>query len=154
MLTVTRQILISAPKESVRLYLQDLSRLSEYEPKIDAVEVTGGEKGASFEAQGRFMAMPWRASFQVDFTRDGGYRSVMVRGPLKQMTGGFHLRPVSGGTIVTRDEQYQVPLPVKPLKPIFRSWITRSMDLQLAAVKEGAEKLNRRLQIEQLESIG
>ena len=149
MLTLSQQILISAPKESVQLYLQDLKRLSEYEPKVDKVDI--GEGGGTFEAQGKFFSLPWSASFQVELTKDGGYRKQMTRGPLKKMAGGYHLRPVTGGTIVTHDEEYQLPLPLKPLSGVLRSWIARSMELELRAIKEGAERLHRKRQLDLIE---
>ena len=37
MLTVTRKIMISAPKESVRLYLRDLKNMQDYEQKVAQV---------------------------------------------------------------------------------------------------------------------
>lgn len=150
MFELTRQILISAPKESVELYLRDLRRLEDYEPKIDKIELPETSDG-TLEAEGKFMAIPWRASFQVDFTRDGGYRKEMVRGPLKSMSTGFHLRAVPGGTLVTHDEKYDLPVVLKPLSPVLRPWVWRTMELELAAIKEGAEALHRQRQLEQLE---
>ena len=93
-------------------------------------------------------------SFSVSFTRDGGFRSEMVKGPLRRVAGGFHLRPVSGGTLLTHDEQYLFPLPLRPLGFFLKRWIGRSIELELSAIKEGAERLNRQLQLRDIEAAG
>jgi hypothetical protein len=155
MLTVTKQILISAPKESVSRYLQDLGNMTEYATKIDKVDLSEPEpEGGLVEVQGRFMGLTWRGAFKMEFTRDGGFRGEMVRGPLRKMVGGYHLRTVTGGTVVTRDEQYQFSLPLRPLTFLAKRWIERSVELELGAVKEGAERLHRQIQLEQIEKAG
>ncbi|MBI3553203.1 MAG: SRPBCC family protein [Elusimicrobia bacterium] len=153
MISLSRKILISASKESVRLYLRDLQNMAEYEPKVEKVSVTypDAETGIA-EVSGRFVGLPWKGAFKMQFTRDGGFRSEMVRGPLKKMVGGFHLRPVSGGTELTHDEQYHFSPLTKPLIPILRGWIVKSMERELYAIKEGAERLHRKLQLKQIES--
>src|SRR5262249_35786505 len=107
---LSRRIMISAPKESVRLYLRDLQRIREYEPKVSRVEVSYPDSESGFvEISGKFLGLPWRGSFKLEFTRDGGYRGEMIRGPLWKMIGGYSLRPVIGGTILTHDEHYHFP---------------------------------------------
>lgn len=151
MLAVSRQILVSAPKDSVELYLRDLKNLAVYEQKVDRVEVTQEETGGLVEVQGKFLGIPWRGSFRMDYTRDGGYRSEMVRGPIRRVVGGFHLRPVTGGTIVTHDEQYLFPALLRPLTFLLRGWLAHSLELELGVIKEGAERLHRKLQLERIE---
>jgi hypothetical protein len=153
MLNVSRKILISAPKESVRLYLRDLANMAEYEQKVDKVsDVTYPDDQTGFvEVQGKFLGLPWRGSFKMEFTRDGGFRGEMVRGPIKKVTSGYHLRPVSGGTVITHDEQYEFPFVLRPLAFLAKSWVSHSMDLELGVIKEGAERLHRQLQIRQIE---
>ncbi len=153
MLTAKRQILISAPKESVRKYLRDLSRFSEYGPKLSDVAVSqSDDAGGVVDVQGHFMALPWHGSFKVEFAQDGGYRREMVRGPLPKMVGGFHLRSVTGGTLITQEQQCQLPLPLRPLSFLWRRWLDSAMDRELHVIKEGAERLNRELQLKQLEN--
>ncbi len=154
MLTVTRKIMISAPKESVRLYLRDLKNMQDYEQKVaQVVDVSYPDENSGFaELEGRFFGLPWRGSFKMEFTRDGGFRSEMTKGPLKKATGGFHLRPVTGGTVVTHDEHYQFPFLMKPLAWAARGWLARSLELELGVIKEGAERLHRQLQIRQIET--
>ena len=153
MLTVTKQILISASKESVAAYLHDLSKMSEYEAKVTACDVSYPDEASGFvEVQGKFLGvLPWRGAFKMEFTRDGGFRSEMVRGPLRKMVGGFHLRSVAGGTVLTHDEQYQFGLLMKPLTPFAKRWVARTMELELAVIKEGAERLHRQRQLQQIE---
>ena len=109
MLSQTRSILVSAPRERVSEYLRDLSRLSDYEQKVDQCTVTYPDAHTGIaEISGRYFGLPWRGAFKMEYTQDGGYRSEMVRGPFKRVTGGFHLRSVSGGTLLTHDETYQL----------------------------------------------
>ena len=155
MLNVSKQILISAPKESVALYLRDLHKMKDYERKVSKVDVTYPDADSGFvEVQGKFMGLPWRGAFKMEFTRDGGFRSEMVRGPLKKMVGGFHLRTVAGGTVLTHDEQYQFGFLFKPLQPFAKRWVARTIELELGVIKEGAERLHRQRQLQQIESVG
>ena len=153
MLNATRSVLVSAPRESVRLFLRDLSNLATYEQKVDKVQASyPGPDAGFYEASGRWAGIPWSGAFTVRFTKDGGFRSEMVRGPLKRVTGGFALRAVTGGTVVTHDEQYLLPWALRPLTPLLKRWLDRSIDLELREVKEGAERLSRRLQLREIET--
>ena len=144
MLSLTRSILVSAPRERVSEYLRDLSRLSDYEQKVDHCSVTYPDAQTGMaEISGRYFGLPWRGVFKMEYTQDGGYRSEMVRGPFKRVTGGFHLRSVSGGTLLTHDEHYLLSLPFRFLTPVLRRWLKRTMDLELGVIKEGAEQLPR-----------
>jgi hypothetical protein len=155
MITITRQILISAPKESVQMYLRDLSNMAEYEQKVESVDATYPDPESGLvEVEGRFLGLPWKGAFKMEFTRDGGFRSEMIRGPLKRMVGGYHLRPVAGGTLLTHDEQYHFPMLIQPVMRFFRGWISRTIDLELSTIKEGAERLNRLIQLKNIEAIG
>ena len=154
MIAFSKKILISAPKESVRLYLRDLENMARYEPKVSQVQVSYPEPETGVvEVTGRFIGLPWKGAFKMQFTRDGGFRSEMTRGPLKKMLGGFHLRPVAGGTELTHDEQYHFSPVVQPLIYLFRGWIARSMERELHVIKEGAERLHRQLQLRQIDTL-
>jgi uncharacterized membrane protein len=152
MLTVARKILVSAPRESVRQYLQDLSQLASYERKVQSIEVSPAEGGAEAAAAGRFFGLPWRGNFRFEYTPDGGYRGVMVSGPLRFMECRVALRPVTGGTVVEHDEAYELPLLLRPLNAFVRRWLDSTLETELDAIKEGAEALNRRLQLRGLDS--
>ena len=144
--------MVSASRESVRLYLRELKNIAVYEKKVETVKVTGPDGDSTeIDISGKFLGLPWRGTFSVNFTPDGGFRSTMTRGPLKKMTGGFHLRPVSGGTIVTHEEQYQFPLPLRPMTRLIRRWLEHTMDVELRVIKEGAERLNRSIQLQETE---
>ncbi|HAZ07918.1 MAG TPA: hypothetical protein DCZ01_05190 [Elusimicrobia bacterium] len=152
MLTVTRRILVSAPRDSVQLYLSDLQEIAKYEPKVDAIEVSGAEQGSSASVTGRFLGLPWRGTFRFEMTKDGGYRGVMVSGPLRRMECRMILRPVIGGTLVEHEEAYELPLLMRPLKSLMRRWLDATLDNELGFIKEGAEALNRRLHLQGLEA--
>lgn len=149
MLSVSRKILVSAPRDSVQKYLSDLREIAKYEPKVDAIEFASeGEAQAS----GRFLGLPWRGTFRFEMTRDGGYRGVMVNGPLRKMECRVLLRPVAGGTLVEHDEAYDLPFLMRPLKPLIRRWLDHTLESELDVIKEGAEALNRRLQLQRLDA--
>lgn len=148
MLTVNRRILISAPHESVRTYLSDLGQIPKYEPKVDSIQMN---PAGDAEAKGRFFGMPWRGTFRFEFKPDGGYRGVMVSGPLRHMECRVMIRPVNGGTLLDHDEEYDLPLILQPLRPLVRRWLDHTLEAELDQIKEGAEALNRRIQLQVLE---
>lgn len=149
MLSVSRRILVSAPRESVQRYLSDLKQIAKYEPKVDSIELADGSDAT---ASGRFLGMPWRGTFRFEMTRDGGYRGMMVAGPLSRMECRVILRPVVGGTLVERDEAYDLPFLMRPLKPLIRRWLDHTLETELDFIKEGAEALNRRVQLDKLDA--
>ena len=150
MLSVSRRILVSAPRDSVRTYLSDLREIVKYEPKVDSIEIAadGGEASAT----GRFIGLPWRGTFRFEMTQDGGYRGVMVHGPLRRMECRMALRSVIGGTVIERDESYELPFLLRPLKSLIRRWLDKTLENELDFIKEGAEGLNRRLQLRHLDA--
>jgi hypothetical protein len=154
MLRISKRILISAPRELVRRYLQDLDNIPRYESKARLLSVTEADQaGARLAASGRFLGLPWRGEFQVEFTPDGGYRADMTQGPLKSMTSSFHLRPISGGTLLTHEEHYGFRLPLGTLMRLFRPTLGHAMDQELHVIKEGAELVHRRCQLDAIRAL-
>jgi hypothetical protein len=152
MLSVTRRILVSAPRDSVQKYLSDFREIAKYEPKVDSIQIAESSEPAEASATGRFLGLPWRGTFRFERTKDGGYRGVMLSGPLRRMECRIVLRPVIGGTLIERDEAYDLPFFLKPLKPIVRRWLDHTLENELDFIKEGAEALNRRLQLKNLDA--
>ena len=150
MLSVSRRILVSAPRDSVRKYLSDLREIARYEPKVDAIEVAS--EGGAASARGRFLGLPWHGTFRFEMTNDGGYRGVMVTGPLRRMECRISLRPVIGGTVIEHDETYELPLLMRPLNSLIRRWLNSMLENELDSIKEGAESLNRRLHLQSLDA--
>jgi hypothetical protein len=151
MLNVRRSIMISAPRDSVMEFLRDLTQIAHYEEKVDSVELKPHAEGAVVDASGRFLGLPWRGSFEVRFTRDGGYRGSMVSGPLRRMECVMTLRPVTGGTVLEHGEEYELPLLMRPVSGLVRRWVDATLENELSTIKEGAEALNRRIQLSKLE---
>ncbi len=155
MLNISRRILVSAPRDSVRKYLSDLREIANYETKVDSIEVAPpaeGVAGREASAEGRFFGLPWRGTFRFEMTQDGGYRGVMVRGPLRRMECRIILRSVAGGTVIEHDETYELPMILRPLDFLIRRWLDQTLENELDFIKEGAEGLNRRLQLQRLEA--
>lgn len=152
MLSVSRRILVSAPRDSVQKYLSDLREIAKYEPKVDAIALSPDASGIEAAASGRFLGLPWRGTFRFEMTRDGGYRGVMVQGPLSRMESRIVLRPVIGGTLIEHDEIYDLPFFMRPLKSLVKRWLDHTLESELDFIKEGAEALNRRLQLQHLDA--
>jgi hypothetical protein len=155
MLNVSRRILVSAPRDSVQKYLSDLREIAKYEPKVTSIEVAPAAEGVAGQeasAQGRFFGLPWHGTFRFEMTQDGGYRGVMVHGPLRRMEIRMVLRPVIGGTVIEHDETYELPLLLRPLNSMIRRWLNTTLENELDSIKEGAEGLNRRLQLQRLDA--
>ena len=149
MLNVNRRILISAPYESVRTYLSDLNEIAHYEPKVDSLQLSPA--GEPVQASGHFFGIPWHGTFNFEFKPDGGYRGVMVTGPLKHMECKVMIRPVNGGTLLEHDEEYELPLFLRPVGSLVRRWLDHTLELELDSIKERAEALNRRVQLQVLD---
>ena len=144
MLKVTRQTRVNAPPSFAAKYLRDISNLPEYEQKVEkCVASYPDEATATADVAGRFMGLPWKASFHMEFTDDGGFRSRMTKGPLGRMQGGFVLKPVSGGVQITHYEEYGFSVLLAPIYPLIRRWLGRSMEVELGLIKEGVERLHR-----------
>ena len=155
MLSVSRRILISAPRDSVRKYLSDLREIAKYEPKVNSISVAPQADGAAnreASVEGRFFGLPWHGTFRFEMTQDGGYRGVMIHGPLRRMECRIALRPVIGGTMIEHDEAYDLPLLMLPLNSMIRRWLNHTLESELDSIKEGAEALNRRLQLQGLDA--
>jgi hypothetical protein len=155
MLNVSRRILVSAPRDSVQKYLSDLREIAKYEPKVNSIEIAPaaeGLAGREASAEGRFFGLPWHGTFRFDMTQDGGYRGVMVHGPLRHMECRMILRPVIGGTSLEHDEKYELPFFLRPFSSLIRRWLNKTLENELDFIKEGAEALNRRLQLQGLDA--
>ncbi|MFA6003504.1 MAG: SRPBCC family protein [Elusimicrobiota bacterium] len=144
MVKLSQRILVSAPRDTVRRYLQDIGNLPRYERKAHNLEIMDKDhQGLSLSASGKFLGLPWRGQFRLDFTPDGGYRAHMTRGPIRAMTSTFNLRPVTGGTLVTHEEHYHFPLILRPVMHLFKTAIRQTLDAELRVIQEGAEMLCR-----------
>ena len=155
MLNVSRRILVSAPRTSVQKYLSDLREIAKYEPKVNSIALVPPAEGRADQeasAEGRFFGLPWRGTFRFEMTQDGGYRGVMVNGPLRRMECRMLLRSVRGGTMVEHDEAYELPMVLRPLNSWIRRWLDHTLENELDVIKEGAEGLNRRLQLQRLDA--
>ncbi|HXT01491.1 MAG TPA: SRPBCC family protein [Elusimicrobiota bacterium] len=155
MLNVSRRILVSAPRDSVQKYLSDLSEIAKYEPKVHSIEVSPAVEGQAAQdaaLAGRFFGLPWHGVFRFERTSDGGYRGSMVSGPLRRAEIRMALRPVIGGTSLEHQETYELPLYLRPLSALIRRWLDKTLESELDSVKEGAEGLNRRLQLQRLDA--
>ena len=154
MLNVSRRILVSAPRDSVQKYLSDLREIARYEPKVTSIEVAPAAEGVAGQeasAAGRFFGLPWHGTFHFEMTSDGGYHGVMTHGTLRRMECRMTLRPVIGGTVIQHEEIYELPLLLRPLTSMVRRWLNKTLETKLDFIKEGAEGLNRQLQLQRLD---
>jgi vacuolar-type H+-ATPase subunit D/Vma8 len=63
------------------------------------------------------------------------------------------LRPVNGGTVLEHGDGYRIPFFLAPLKPLLQNALDAELETELHALKEGAEALNRRIQLERIEGV-
>ena len=84
--------------------------------------------GQEASAAGRFFGLPWHGTFRFEMTVDGGYRGVMIRGPLRRMECHMVLRPVIGGTVIEHGETYEPPLLLRPLQSLIRRWLDKTLE--------------------------
>jgi hypothetical protein len=153
-LAVRDRILVSAPRESVQGYLRDIKNLPLYDGRVESIDLAESlPEGIAFTATGRWAGLPWKGEFRLEFTPDGGYRLFMLSGPLKFISSTFHLRPVSGGTVVTHEQSYHLSVLLRPLFPVIKHAASHSLERQLWVIKEGAELLHRRLQLRLAETL-
>ncbi len=149
MMTIRRRVLVSASRDSVRSYLGDLGELVRYESKVSVVEP---ESCGQAHLSGRFFGLPWNARFRFERAGDGGWRGVMISGPLRRMETTVSLRAVSGGTLVERADAYDLPWLLKPLSAALKPALGRALEAALGLVKERAEALHRRRQLQELDA--
>jgi hypothetical protein len=152
MLSHSQKMLVNAPAPVVSAYLRDISRLAEYEPKVQTCrpEYPDAET-ATAEVEGRWFGLPWRGAFEMRFTSDGGFQSRMTRGPISELKSAFHVQKTNGGTIVVRSEAYSFPWFVRPFYPFLRNWLAQTIEVELRVVKEGAERLHRQQQLREID---
>ena len=136
MIRISSQMLISAPKDRVSRYLRDLRHLPEYDKKVAEVVVNRQDAdGAEIAVHGAFLGRKWKDTATVQFTKDGVYECSFALGRLTRMTAVYHLRPVTGGTLLGHEEAYDASVLLKPV-PRCPGWFARrSREMQ---VIEGA----------------
>ena len=76
----------------------------------------------------------------------------LPRGLLRRKDGWADIRPISGGTVLRREELFELPFLIRPLGFLFRRRVDRALDSSLRLIKEGAEALNRRRQLQAVEA--
>ena len=62
------------------------------------------------------------------------------------------IRPVTAGPLLEHDEEYDLPLFLRPLRPLVRRWLDKTLETELDVIKERAEALNRRIQLQVLDA--
>jgi len=145
MLSVTRKIHIPVPQSKVAAYLRNVGNLAKYESKVETcIDSYPDSNTAIAEVRGRYLGLPWKGTFRIEFTSDGGFRSRMTHGPLKTMRGGFQLKVQNGGTLLTHYEQYFFPTFVRPFYLLIRRWLARNMDAELKIICSGSKDLCRK----------
>ena len=116
MIRISSQMLISAPKDRVSRYLRDLRHLPEYDKKVAEVVVNRQDAdGAEIAVHGAFLGRKWKDTATVQFTKDGVYECSFALGRLTRMTAVYHLRPVTGGTLLGHEEAYDASVLLKPV---------------------------------------
>ncbi len=155
MVSISRRIMLSARKPTVRLYLRELKNMALYEPRIDSID-PGHERDGEVpvSASGRVWGKSWSGEFPVVFDRDGGLFCELPIWPLSRIANSYRLREVTGGTVLTHEEGYGIPMILAPIIFLLKGWLARGMEKKLWCIKEGAERLERQIQLRAIESQG
>ena len=146
-------MMLSARRETVSLYLRELKNMPLYESKVDALDAgLLGDGEILVTASGSLGFKTWKGEFPVVFGMDGGFYCQLPIGPLSSLGLSYEVREVTGGTVITHEERYDLPLLLMPMLFLLKRFIARAMEKKLWAIKEGAERLERQLDLRALEA--
>lgn len=152
MIRIESQMLISAPRDRVALYLRELQRMPEYDKKVAEVAVLRQDDGtAELAASGAFLGTKWKDTPTVRFGKDGGYACDVTLGRLTRMSVSYQLRAVTGGTLISHEERFDTSVLLKPVLLAARGWLHQALEWELRVIKEGAERLDRQIKLKEIE---
>ncbi|MBI5624321.1 MAG: SRPBCC family protein [Elusimicrobia bacterium] len=151
---ISSQLLVSAPKERVSAYLRDLKHLPDYDKKVsEALVIRQDADTAELSASGMFLGRAWKDSPKVRFAKDGGYECSFVLGRLTKMTAVYHVRPVTGGTLLAHEEVYDVSVLLRPVLLAARGWLLQAIEAEMRVIKEGAQAVDRQAKLKEIDSL-
>jgi hypothetical protein len=137
----------------VSRYLRDLRHLPEYDKKVAEVVVNRQDAdGAEIAVHGAFLGQKWKDIVTVQFTKNGGYECSFALGRLTRMTAVYHLRPITGGTLLGHEEAYDASVLLKPVLLAARGWFTQALEGEMRVIKEGAQHMDRQIKLKEIES--
>lgn len=123
---------VDCPPGPCSSWICDARNLPRYEEKVQRCTVFEVEGQIRYTCTGRFCGLPWRGTFSLHPTPDGGFHSVMVEGPHRgNASGGFRLSPVPEGTRITHYERYVLSVWL-PYAALLQPWIQRWLEATMA----------------------
>ena len=141
---MARTTAISASLERCSAHIRDVRNLTDYEQKVRRSEtVQATEDGCIYQARGFVFGWPWKATFDLHHTDDGGFHSTIIRGPMPGMSGGFTLRALGDGRTEMRHHEDH-PWPwwspgVWMLGAPLTAWMGRTLEIELEVIKRSIE---------------
>ena len=118
-------------------FIQDLKRITGYEPKINEAQVTIKNKTqGEYSTYGFFSGVPWRGRFEYTL-HEHGFHSYMTGGWLKNcMQGGFVVLPHGDQQCqLWHYEEYRFPRASILLRPGLRAYLRRAMHRELCDIE-------------------
>src|SRR5437868_4044579 len=106
---VKRTVLVHRPANEAISFLQNVTSLEWYEPKVDSISVKRHTpESGEYWIKGHFAGLPWSGGFTYTLHRHG-FRSEMTKAPRGvKLKGGFVVKPESPSSCsVTHYERYQ-----------------------------------------------
>jgi hypothetical protein len=131
---VTVERAISAPREQVLPAVQHIQNIECTEVKADEVVVTPLDASrGSYRVRGHFAGVPWRGQFFYELNPDGFHSTNAARpGRAPSISGGFVVKSAGAGACrVTHYEDYQLPVVLRPMRPLIRIYLRWSMRREL-----------------------
>jgi hypothetical protein len=133
---------VAAPLATCSAWLRDAGNLVRYEQKVTSCVVDAvRDGGCTYRCTGWFFGVPWRATFDLRHTRDGGFSS-FAHGTPDLVTGGFVLAPAGVRTRVTHWEHYQLPWWIPFLwavRPRVEAWLAQTLEVEMDVVARSLE---------------
>jgi hypothetical protein len=147
---ITDNISLEVPVEQALAVIQDLNRLAQYEPKVEAVYIRPkANTDGTYTARGHFAGLLWRGRFSYQL-RPQGFHSEMISGPPGvQVSGGFVVRSEEQyRCCVTHYERYQLSWWLWPFAFLLRLYLMQAMKDELRTLAQliqvGAATTERR----------
>lgn len=128
---------LGCSKEQALAFIQELNRISEYEPKINEAQISRVDQThGEYTTVGIFSCIPWRGRFLYSLN-DHGFHSHMVGGLLaNNMQGGFVVFPIDDQTCqLWHYEEYRFPRATIVLRPGLRSYLKKAMHQELLDIE-------------------
>ena len=141
--TVMRRIFIARDAAVVGRFLADVENLPRFEPKLESVKIIEGREGMPKRMRARARIATFTRDFEIDYAPHArGFKSATCDIRFAKFSGGFFVRKVGGGCVVSHVERYEFKslLIAHTAGRIWRWYANRSIDREVAELKKILER--------------